>query len=646
LSPRHRPQSFSSIPQSPAHRRPAPGGRHRDGAAEPGTASANTLGRTSAAGRQPHRPRPVRSGARAPEIRSSRWKGIAAIAAVLTLVSSGVGLAAGSDPAADAATTHAAVTLAPVADTYATSASPTHIWGAANQVQAANRPGHLSTAYLKFQIPAVPDQSVATAELVLVRTNHHLSGTVRANLVGSASWSEKTLTAANAPAVGAVLDSHATNAQMHSVTFDVRKAVVIGSTITIALTMAPSSDFVAFRSREAGTGAPELRLSFSQTAAAVAAPSTSVAPSTSAESSMPAAPTTSAAPSTSASPAPSTSAAPSTSSSASSGGGQTGCTVSAKLVPSCGVWWGVAPKAHTSIPRDTALAEAEQEVQTPFTLMHTYHENDQLFPTATEQAMALEPGKNRVLLINWKPASDMTWAAAAAGKADARIDKLAAYIKSSFPYPFFLAIWHEPENDLNQTAGSGMTATDYAAMFRHVVLRLRADGATKPVIVMDYMGFDNWATQSWFPQLWPGDDVVDWIGIDPYGSGDVGVYKSGDFTKLVNRQITGFPGYYTWATTAHPGKPIMLAEWGVNESLTNPDGKPAYFDSVSAQIASFPAIKALVYFEENLPNATTAGTTTTWDSSPQSLAAFRQLAQYMTSRGPKPVYRSDNIEAM
>src|ERR687895_576794 len=31
------------------------------------------------------------------------------------------------------------------------------------------------------------------------------------------------------------------------------------------------------------------------------------------------------------------------------------CTVSAKLVPSCGAWWGVAPASFTDTPRTQAL---------------------------------------------------------------------------------------------------------------------------------------------------------------------------------------------------------------------------------------------------------------------------------------------------
>src|SRR5205814_9731772 len=120
---------------------------------------------------------------------------------------------------------------------------------------------------------------------------------------------------------------------------------------------------------------------------------------------------------------------------------------------------------------------------------------------------------------------------------------------------------------------------------------------------------------------------VDWIGLDPYGSGSSGTYMSGDFNTLVNRKITGFPGYYSWATANHPGKPIMLAEWGVDEGTNDPSGQAAYLTSASKYLRNYPAIKALAYFDEDMRSDPIAGTTTP-DSSSQSLGAFRQLCNW------------------
>jgi hypothetical protein len=269
-------------------------------------------------------------------------------------------------------------------------------------------------------------------------------------------------------------------------------------------------------------------------------------------------------------------------------------------------------------------------------ILHAYHTNSQLFPTPAERALAMAPGENRILLLNWKPATDMTWAAVAAGQADARIDRLANYIDATFPYRFFLAIWHEPENDVVPAAGSGMTAADYAAMYRHVVLRLRADGVTNAVTVMDYMGYSKWAKQSWFSQLWPGDDVVDWIGLDPYDSVNAKGYTASSLAGLVDSPSGSFPGYYTWAEQTHPGKPIMLAEWGVQYVASDPNGQAYFFDLMASQLSQFPNIKALVYFDE--PVAQSSPFVTDPAQSALTRAAYQRLARATSVVGPSFTY--------
>jgi beta-mannanase len=257
-------------------------------------------------------------------------------------------------------------------------------------------------------------------------------------------------------------------------------------------------------------------------------------------------------------------------------------------------------------------------------VMHVYHTDSQLFPTSDEVAMAREPGRNRVLFINWKPSTSKSWKAVGAGDAtvDAQIDKLSAYIEKTFPQRFFLSIYHEPENDVNPTAGSGWTAADYRAMYRHVALRLRANGTDNAILTMVYMGFAKWGAQSWFNDLYPGDDVVDWLGYDPYASVDS---ESSDFAVMVNKTLgmyAGWPGFYSWAQQRVPGKPMVLAEWGVAESATNRDGKADFFRGVVADAKSFPRLKAMVYFD----SAVAHNGDTRITSSALSLAGFKDMA--------------------
>jgi hypothetical protein len=72
----------------------------------------------------------------------------------------------------------------------------------------------------------------------------------------------------------------------------------------------------------------------------------------------------------------------------------------------------------------------------------------------------------------------------------------------------------------------------------------------------------------------------------------------------------------------------MLAEWGVTET-TDPNAKANFFKNMPTLEKSYPAIKALVYWNSG-------GYPTRIDSSPQSLAAFKALAQNPMYNTPLP----------
>lgn len=302
------------------------------------------------------------------------------------------------------------------------------------------------------------------------------------------------------------------------------------------------------------------------------------------------------------------------------------CAVSDKLVPSCGVYWGVTPGAFTSTPRARALHEFERKIGRPVDIYHAFHRGHQLFPTREDIAIAREPGKKRLLLLNWKPDVGRSWASVADGSMDGHIKKLSAHVKRNFPEKFFLVIHHEPEEEVRPEPGSGYTATDFRNMFRHVVMRLRAEGVTNALFVPVFMGSQKWGVQPWFDQLYPGGDVVDWVGYDPYAEP-----KTRDFAHMVNKtadpsgsrsrgQAGSYEGFYKWSAKIAPGKPLMIAEWGVF-STTDPMRKPTFFEGVADQLKDHPRVKALVYFES--PHAPRGDTRI--DSNRASLAAFRRL---------------------
>jgi hypothetical protein len=296
------------------------------------------------------------------------------------------------------------------------------------------------------------------------------------------------------------------------------------------------------------------------------------------------------------------------------------------LVPTCGVLWGVAPGAHTDARGERALRDFENKTGRHQDVFHAYHRGvGGLFPTRAEIALAREPGRQRVLFLNWKP-TGASWAEIADGDPaiDRYLDRLARHIAGKFPEPFFFTVHHEAEDDVRARAGSGYTARDYAAMFRHVVRRLRAGGAANIVSVLVHMAYVPHTSQSWFSDMYPGDDVVDWIGWDTYAYSDPG-YGHGDFAELLNRRSArrpGWPGFYNWAVARHSDKPLMVAEWGVWHSDRNPEHKADFYRMVGEQITRFPRIKALIHFDTPRNQD---GRDSRVDSTAGALRAYRRL---------------------
>ncbi|GAA0399523.1 hypothetical protein GCM10009530_59070 [Microbispora corallina] len=290
--------------------------------------------------------------------------------------------------------------------------------------------------------------------------------------------------------------------------------------------------------------------------------------------------------------------------------------VTEKLIPTCGAWWGIAPDVFSGRAPLRSVEMAERRMGRRADIVHVYHHGADLFPTPEERLIAQGP---RLLLVNWKVAVDHTWAQVAKGAVDDRIDRLAAYIAGTFPGRFFLSVEQEPENDVRP--GRGYSAADYAAMFRHVVTRLRQQGVTNAVTVMTYTGAPDYTAKPWFDKLYPGDDVVDWVAVDPYADG-----RGGDFAALVNRTRPGrpsWPGFYRWIQNRFPAKPIMLAEWGAYERPDRPRLKRDLFVSAARQIGEFPQIKALVYFD----SAVAGGGDTRFDTTPGATRAFGALGR-------------------
>ncbi|MEU4561197.1 DNRLRE domain-containing protein [Actinoplanes sp. NPDC023936] len=463
-------------------------------------------------------------------------------------------------------------------DSYTSSSRRTASFGTEDKLVAGKVGNDVKTSFLKFTIPAGTD--VQDAKLFLSALGKP-TGKVTVSRVLDNTWTEGKLSAANAPKLGLPIASVSPKSSDTSLGFDLSAEVYGPGTYSFAVSATAAIKFQSAENK--AKGGPELTfLTTAATGDAVTSNAGGAAPKAG-----------------------------------------TNCVTNAKLVPSCNVLWGGAAGGFTDTPRDLALKDWEKLSGRTATIFHQYHKGNEAFPTKAEIAMTNDPAKPRVLLENWKIAYGSNWAKVAKGEQDARIDAFAKRAKA-YGKKFFLVLNHEPENDVVAKRGSGWEAKDFAAMYRHTILRLRAQGVTNVVNVMAYMGNEKWMAQSWWKDLYPGNDVVDWVGLDSYVSVEKGYYHFGDFGDILDRAPKGGVGFYDWAVAKAPGKPFMLAEWGGYHRVGKYADKNAVYNDVLPELAKRPAIKAIVHFDTKKDDQ--GDRDISINSTPASLAAFKKLA--------------------
>jgi len=274
------------------------------------------------------------------------------------------------------------------------------------------------------------------------------------------------------------------------------------------------------------------------------------------------------------------------------------CAPTDKLVNPCRPWLGAFGHGYPQAPPDlrSQVSMHEQRAGRPGDIVRgNYHVGPQ-YLTPAERAYVLRP--STILLFNWKPS--IVWAAAAGRNAavNRTIDGMADSIKSVAPHKIMLVIAHEPENDVSSgtrcptksPTGSGSPA-DYRAMWANVQARFAARGVTNVVWVMNYMGYKRW--DCLVPQLWPGNQRVDWVMMDSYGTPG---------QPLIDQSVGRF--YRFLQSTSDSRHDFVSKPWGLGEfsihGVTQPQAY-AYWDSVAAAVrtSTYPKLKAYIPYDSS-----------------------------------------------
>lgn len=137
-------------------------------------------------------------------------------------------------------------------------------------------------------------------------------------------------------------------------------------------------------------------------------------------------------------------------------------------------------------------------------------------------------------------------------------------------------------------AKNGQSAEKYVKTFRYVHDKFTKSGVTNVQWVW-CLNTDSVPNQEWndFTLAYPGDQYVDWVGIDGYNWGAAGEWKG--FDRIFQK------AYLTCVEKYN--KPIMIAEFA-----SSPKGgdKAKWIEDLSTTIPEkFPAIKAILWFNVN-----------------------------------------------
>lgn len=259
--------------------------------------------------------------------------------------------------------------------------------------------------------------------------------------------------------------------------------------------------------------------------------------------------------------------------------------------PANTTWFGAMTNPERSSPDGTRyeVQNLEAEIGRKLDIDHRFYYYDEPFQYLWDVRWDLN--NNRIPMITW--GAHDTWQLVD-GSQDGWIRSQAEAIKS-VGGTIFLRFFHEPDADYRREQVHSPWA--FIKAWRYVRN------------IFDEVGADNvvwvWCPTAWkFTQpdndqkpwdFYPGDKHVDWIAADGYNwAPEKGGAEWRSFEQA-------FQKFYDWAITKN--KPIMAAEYGVQEDTAtpDPDRKGQWIDAARNVLKTrMSAFQAVVYFDTTM----------------------------------------------
>lgn len=271
------------------------------------------------------------------------------------------------------------------------------------------------------------------------------------------------------------------------------------------------------------------------------------------------------------------------------------CTLSTKLVPSCGLLWGVVTSPHTM----ARIGQVESRVGRTFNLVYRFHDVHDRLPIAMERQLVAD-GKILHVSIDATDFADqaqhaVTYRDIAAGRYDTDLTAEAQGVRS-LRVPVFVTFDHEA--NIGSHARRGPPA-EFVAAWRHLHDVFARAGASNAVWVWVMAGSTYNTPHA--RGMWPGNSYVDWIGWDVYDTGGCarGRIDSRAHVPFEHSMSVFYRWLQTNAAAEHIdlSKPMMLSEAASIPYPGDAALTASWYAAMPSVLARYPAIKAVTLWD-------------------------------------------------
>ncbi|MFD6419614.1 glycoside hydrolase family 26 protein [Streptomyces sp. NPDC060194] len=315
------------------------------------------------------------------------------------------------------------------------------------------------------------------------------------------------------------------------------------------------------------------------------------------------------------------------------------CDPDEHLVPRCGAWWGAYipyPEIDSGRTLKDAVYAFEKKIDRRLDLVYTYHDmSNSALDGQLLTPDEVELGRERLLMLAWESTvwtephhagwkeTQLGWKNIASGKYDEKIidpqaERLKAYGKRVF-FSF------DQETDFRIDEGAG-TPEEFVAAWRHIHDRFEELGVDNVVWVWTVSGYLGKKKE--MKALYPGDDYVDWIGMDQYN-----YFLCHDTTNWIEFEDVQKPSYDWLRANVSDKKPIMLSEFATVPDPKDPDRSREWYEAIPDAVDAIPEARAYVHWNRPVPDNEYCDLTV--NDGPE-LEGYRKAGQAEYFRQPVP----------